>query len=74
MHERTNSVIVLGATINRTGSYRVLDLNNWKVLIRHNIKVIPTPNNVIDYLTKRANKDFKDKTIKPNKLNDIFIQ
>jgi len=68
MNERTNSVIVLGTTVNKTGSYRVYDLNSNKVLIRHNIKVIPTPNNVISHLSKQAMKDFRNSKMIKDKL------
>jgi hypothetical protein len=68
MNERTNSVIVLGGTVNKTGSYRVYDLNSKKVLIRHNIKVIPTPNNVITHLNNQAKKDFKYSKMIKDKL------
>jgi len=77
MNERTTSVIVLGTTINKTGSYRVYDISGNKVLIRHNIKVLPTPNNVIKHLDKRAKTDFKMKRMSLDKLvedEDVAVE
>jgi hypothetical protein len=58
MNPRTASVIVLGPTLNKTGSYKVLELSNWNVVTRHKLKILPTPNIIIDFMNKRSEQDF----------------
>jgi hypothetical protein len=70
MKERTSSVIVLGPTENKTGSYRVLCLTEWKVLVRHDIKLLPTPENVVKFMNNRAQQDFSSKRLKKDRMID----
>jgi hypothetical protein len=74
MNPRTTSVIVLGPTLNKTGSYKVLELSNWSVVTRHKLKILPTPNVISEFLSRRAEQDFNKKRMtKDPILNDVDV-
>jgi hypothetical protein len=74
MNPRTHSAIVLGPTLNKTGSYKVLELSTWKVVTRHKIKVLPTPGAVTEFMNKRAIEDFNKNRMKRDPIGgDIDV-
>ena len=50
-------------------------MSSWNVVTRHKIKVIPTPNVVIEFMNKRADEDFDKKRMKRDPIGgDIDVQ
>ena len=64
MNPRTHSAIVLTPTLNKTGSYKVLEMSTWSVVTRHKLKILPTPGVVTEFMNKRATEDFNKNRMK----------
>jgi hypothetical protein len=57
MAPRTTGAISLGPTGSIQGSYRFLSLTTWRVITRRNWSRLPMPNEVIDRLNQRADRE-----------------
>jgi hypothetical protein len=75
MNPRTHSAILLGPTLNKTGSYKMLELSTWDVVTRHKFKVLPTPGVVTEFMNKRAAEDFEKNRMKRDPVGgDIDVK